>query len=412
MTDGATRSALALVQAGLLALALAAMVVSVVQADFTLPKVSGLTNSSRTVWERAQDATNSDAVALTTLLTALAVAGAKRAVLSEGLKPTVVARARRIQQAAALPVFASLLWMNPFARWAGPISGDVGFLPPLGQPYFPLLIGAGAAWTIAGWAVFGASRKEAGDRAAGTRASRLWAALAPVPLAAALLLEIGRASGPWWQFIDRGWLLFTALVWIALLVLIFLERQQGDLAPRLQRGFWGSAILSGGIALLALGLVAAWAFETRAAGRLCTGNTRAVGSWQVSLREIMPVAGKDYTGLQARLTLLARNGEAVQARPELRDYFASHHAPLAGAETLMRRGGELLVLADGDRDSPGCARVSLVWRPLARWQLYGAWIAALGALLMAAAALRSAWWRADAWRRIGDRRSDRRADVP
>jgi cytochrome c-type biogenesis protein CcmF len=156
----------------------------------------------------------------------------------------------------------------------------------------------------------------------------------------------------------------------------------------------------------------AWAFEARSTGRICTGSTRQLGSWQVSLREIMPVAGTDYTGLQVRLKLLGRNGETVQARPELRDYFASHHAPLAGADTLVRWGGELLVQADGDRDSPDCAGVSLVSRPFARWQLYGAWLAALVALLMAAAGLRSAWWRADAWRRIGERRADRKADTP
>ncbi len=275
---------------------------------------------------------------------------------------------------------------------------ELGLAPFVAQPRFLALLAIGAVWLVVGWSVYRTSR----------RAARLWAAAALVALAAANVVEIVRSEGPWWPLIDRAWSVLDWLAvidWIAALVLIFRARQRGRQA--------GLAILSCAIAAFAFGLVAAETGHSSHSGSLCLGQSRSIGPWTAALRAIKPVADKEYTGVQAELSLRSGNGRMVEAHPEQRNYIVGGHSPHAGSDTLLRWNGELLVESRSSRANPDCIAVKLEWRPLAQWLRYGAWLSLVGAALLFAAACHSAWWRAAAWERIAMRREDRtRRTVP
>ena len=249
-----------------------------------------------------------------------------------------------------------------------------------------------AVFLVAGWTVYAKSR----------RAARLWAAAALAVLAAANGLAIAQSPGPWWPLIERGWGAaewFAVIVWIAALALIFRARQRGRRA--------GMVILACAMGAFAFGLVSAATGHSQHSGSVCLGKIAALGPWTANLRKLEPVVGADYTGLQAGLSLRFDDGTVVQAQPARRDYFIGGGSPRAGSATASRWDGALLVEVLANWGSPDCITMKLEFRRFTQWLRYGAWLSLVGALLLLVAALRSAGWRAVAWKRIAMRSEDR-----
>lgn len=234
------------------------------------------------------------------------------------------------------------------------------------------------------------------------RVARHWVAMALVALGSANVIQIVREPGPWWPLLH--WQLnlvegLAALVWIAALALVWHARPR-----RIQAGL---VLLAGGVAAFAFALSsAAIGNSASEQGKICVGAPTKLGSWTASLRMVQPVVGADYTGVQALVGLRFADGVMLEARPERRDYPAGSPGPMAGAQTLVRWNGELLVKSVPHRGTPECAALRLAWEPFAQWRRYGAWASLAGALLLLAASLRSGWWRAGARGRIAMRRDD------
>jgi hypothetical protein len=257
--------------------------------------------------------------------------------------------------------------------------------------YFTLLAIA-AVWLVAGWAA---------DRTS-HRIAQLWAAAALVVLGIANGVAIMRYDVPWWPLIGEAWGAgewIAVLLWVAALVLTFRSRSRGrNLAL---------VFLVCSIAAFAFGLIAASTGASNHAGRLCLGQSRMIGPWNASLRTIKPVAGAQYTGVQATLILRTGPGAEIEVRPEYRDYLLARGSTDAGSTNLVRWNGELWATARSSPENPECIDVSLAWRPFAQWLRYGAWLSLAAAALLLAAASRIACRRAAAWQRIMMRREDR-----
>lgn len=254
------------------------------------------------------------------------------------------------------------------------------------------LLAISAVWLVAGWAVWRTSH----------RTARLWASAALTALASANAAAILRSDEPWWPLISGAWSAAewtAAILWIAALVLIFRARQRGR-NP-------GLAIMVCAIAVFAIALGAASTGASNQTGKLCLGQSGSIGPWTATLRAIKPVADPQYTGVQATLSLRTGVGVPHEVQAEQRAYLLAGRSPHAGSATLVRSNGELRVDVRSSPENPDCTDISLAWRPFAQWLRYGAWLSLAGAVLLLAAACRSACWRAAAWERIAMRREDR-----
>lgn len=249
-----------------------------------------------------------------------------------------------------------------------------------------------AALLVTGWIAARSSR----------RAARLLASLALVALAGASAFQIMREPGPWWPLLHWPWSLAewaATLMWLAALALAWRVRQRAWRA--------GQMLLACGLAAYCVGLGAAAIGQSASErGKVCPGAPARLDRWTVSLRSAEPVAGEDFTGIEARLLIGFPGGAVLQARPQQRDYPGGSPGLMAGSQVLERWNGELLVENVASHDSPECAELVLTWQPFGQWLRYGTWAGLAGALLLLARAARSAAWRAGARGRIAMRRDD------
>jgi len=247
-----------------------------------------------------------------------------------------------------------------------------------------------AALLVAGWWALRSSR----------RAARLWATMALVALAAANVIQIVQAQGPWWPLLHRPWSLaevVAVLAWMAALALAW--RTRGWRA--------GQVLLACGVAAFVFALAAATIGQSASERvRLSPTQSAKMDRWTARLQSIEPALGADYTGVEARLAITFPDGVSLEARPQLRDYPLGSPGRMAGSQVLERWDGELLVESITHNDSPECAELRITWQPFAQWLRYGAWTILGGALVLLAGALRSAGWRKSARGRIAMRRED------
>lgn len=277
---------------------------------------------------------------------------------------------------------------------------------PSGPAALWLVLPLGAACLIIAWTLLIAGRGSPGRTATVRRSARLWTWLAVAALTIGLAgqLELPDAHGGLATF--REWTLVDGLVVLAWLAALGSALRLG-IRPA---GNWirgvGAILLAGGLAAGVIGFVATMALSEHRRADLCAGQTAALDGWSAALREIQPVAGPRFTAREAELAIGTKRSAAIVLRPLDRQYFSG---PRLSGEPARDAGwnGELAVAVSASRTGLECLGVDLWWRPLVTWFRYGAVLAALGAGLLAAAALLSVWWRRGARVRIGHRREVR-----
>ena len=406
---------LAAVQAALLALALGTLLTGFVRTDLSMRAVARYSQSWGSGGDKLLDALTTSAGAGLLAVTVLVLSGVLQARL--GLKPATQVRARALQQRVKLMLLAILLIAaNPFARSDLPPPEGLGLGQPVDPGYVPPLLAVGLAWLVMAWTVWLASRQPRARNASGNRAARVWAllALAAMSLGTAAQLELPDASGELANF--RDWSatdVLAVLAWLAALGAAARLERAGLLrsprpggSPRMGLRQGGAMVLAGGIAASLLGLVAAVEGSHRQQAFLCPGTAAEFGRRTVSLVRIQPVAGDGFTAREAELMVRTEAAAPLMLRPRNTEYFRKPGLPNQPA----RHGywdGELAARMSASSDGLECVTADLWWRPLVNWFRYGAWLAALGALLMGLAALASLRWRSAARRRIGHRRDDR-----
>ncbi len=253
----------------------------------------------------------------------------------------------------------------------------------------------------AGAAGGGRDRMNPGLGLAGKRRSlRFWvsAALAGLIAASAIQLE---APGP--ELVPTALAVLAAL-WLALRH----PRPAADRANRTNR-FHAAArlILLAGLAIAAAAFAISHLGGQRARiAALCEGQSAKMGGWNFALAAITPVAGDGFTALEASLAAQRGAASPPLLKPQLRSWFLP--ARERGTASRARLWNGDLALRFADYDAPrACMALDASWRPLAGLAQLGGWLAAMGAALMALAALGSLRWRSKARARIAMRREDR-----
>jgi cytochrome c-type biogenesis protein CcmF len=141
---------------------------------------------------------------------------------------------------------------------------------------------------------------------------------------------------------------------------------------------WGMVVAHLGIAVSLAGMAFESAFtkETLVAARV--GESIAVGPYLVRFDSVDPIAGPNWTAIEAKLTA-HRGGHSFVLRPQARAFSAP---PMQTSETAIatRLDGQLYTVL-GKADDAGRWQLRLWWKPMVTLIWLGGFLVALGGLL-------------------------------
>ncbi|HEX8640552.1 MAG TPA: heme lyase CcmF/NrfE family subunit [Allosphingosinicella sp.] len=142
---------------------------------------------------------------------------------------------------------------------------------------------------------------------------------------------------------------------------------------------WGMVVAHLGIAVALAGMASEAAFtkETLIAAR--PGQTMGVGPYSVRFDSVEPVAGPNWTAVEARLTARRGEGSPFALRPQAR-MFSSPPTPTSEAAIVTVLDGQLYV-AIGESDDQGRWQLRLWWKPAVTLIWLGGFMVAFGGLL-------------------------------
>ncbi|WP_343347714.1 heme lyase CcmF/NrfE family subunit [Sphingomicrobium sp. XHP0239] len=175
------------------------------------------------------------------------------------------------------------------------------------------------------------------------------------------------------SLLERGGLALGAGLAIASLVPLFRKRPWRIGAPT-----WAMAIAHFGIAILTLGVASESAFTTERLAIMEPGDQAEVGPWTVEMRDVTPVAGANFTAVEARLAAARGRGAAALA-PQQRQ-FNTPITVTSESALLTNWDGQLYAtIGSGSLDEGW--QVRLWWKPFVTFIWAGGMLIVLGGLI-------------------------------
>ncbi|KFG88688.1 Cytochrome C assembly protein [Sphingobium herbicidovorans NBRC 16415] len=207
--------------------------------------------------------------------------------------------------------------------------------------------------------------------AAATLATIAWGRIGVLPfLGLTIALAVGAASvAPLWKRNLRRTPLFT----------------------------WGMVIAHLGCAVSLAGMACDSAFTVERLAAVRPGDIVEAADWKLRLIQIAPVAGDNWTALQADIEVSRGGGSPVILHPQSR-FFASPPTTTTEAALFTRWNGQLYVVL-GQEGNDGRWQLRVWWKPFVTLIWFGGALIALGGLLALLGRERRGWllkWRARA----------------
>ncbi|MBO9516854.1 MAG: heme lyase CcmF/NrfE family subunit [Porphyrobacter sp.] len=147
---------------------------------------------------------------------------------------------------------------------------------------------------------------------------------------------------------------------------------------------WGMVLAHFGIAVSLFGMSCESAFSVEKLVAVKIGEATAVGPWQVKLDAVEPVAGPNWTALEARLLVrYGDRGKVVQIDPQSRSFWAPPQQTSESA-LLTRWNGQFYAVLGGEADAKNGAsrwQLRLWWKPFVTLIWLGGLLIALGGAL-------------------------------
>ena len=213
-----------------------------------------------------------------------------------------------------------------------------------------------------------------------------------MPTVAGLLVIALLASFAWGRI---GVLPFLGLV-IALAVAV------GSVAPLWKRNLrrtplftWGMVIAHLGCAVSLAGMACDSAFTVEKLAAVRPGDVVQTADWTLRFVQISPLAGDNWTALQADMEVSLNGGEPVMLHPQSR-FFAAPPTTTTEAALLTRWNGQLYVVLGQEADQ-GRWQLRVWWKPFVTLIWLGGALIALGGALALVGRERRGWllkWRA------------------
>lgn len=142
---------------------------------------------------------------------------------------------------------------------------------------------------------------------------------------------------------------------------------------------WGMVIAHLGIACSLAGMASEGAFTKETLVAVRPGQTVSVGPYSVRFDGVDPVAGPNWTAIEARLTARRGDGTPFALRPQAR-MFGSPPTPTSEADIATVLDGQLYTVI-GEDDEQGRWQLRLWWKPAVTLIWLGGALVALGGLL-------------------------------
>ena len=148
---------------------------------------------------------------------------------------------------------------------------------------------------------------------------------------------------------------------------------------RLPLPTWGMVSAHFGIAVALFGMACDSAFTAERLVALPIGESASVGPWQIRLAGIMPVAGPNWTALEADLVTSYDGGTEVHLHPQARMFWAPPQNTTNSA--LHTRWNGQLYTVLGEEAEGGRWQLRLWWKPFVPLIWLGGMLVALGGVL-------------------------------
>ena len=151
---------------------------------------------------------------------------------------------------------------------------------------------------------------------------------------------------------------------------------------------WGMAIAHFGVAVSLAGMAIDSSFTVEKLAAATEGDTLAVGPWSVTFAALDPIAGPNWTALQARLDA-SRGDTRLTLTPQARTFS---DPPTQTNETAIATlwDGQLYTVL-GNQNDDGRWQLRLWWKPFVTLIWFGGALIALGGLLALLGRLWRSW---------------------
>ena len=168
---------------------------------------------------------------------------------------------------------------------------------------------------------------------------------------------------------------------------------------------WGMVIAHFGIAVSLFGMACEGAFSQERLAAVAPGGTEQIGDFAVTLESVSPVAGPNWTAIEARLAVSRDGGAPVILNPQARNFWSPPQSTSESA-LLTRWDGQLYAVI-GNQAEDGRWQIRVWWKPFVTFIWYGGLLVALGGILAIAGRVQ-----VDVKRRAAvTKGAERRADV-
>jgi len=148
---------------------------------------------------------------------------------------------------------------------------------------------------------------------------------------------------------------------------------------RVKLPLWGMVVAHFGIAVSLFGMASDSALTVEKLVAVPVGGTVEVGPWQVKLASLEPVAGPNWTALEAELQASYKGGAATMLHPQSRSFWTPPQQTNESA-LLTRWNGQLYTVL-GEQAEDGRWQLRLWWKPFVPLIWLGGALIALGGLL-------------------------------
>ena len=207
-----------------------------------------------------------------------------------------------------------------------------------------------------------------------------------------------------WVFSDIGLLPLLGLALSLGVAVGSVMPLRGRSLRRLPLATWGMVIAHFGVAVSLFGMAVDTAFQHERLVAARVGDVIQDGPWTVVLEDVRPVAGPNWTALEARMQA-SYNGSAPRLlAPHLRSFWTPEQET-SEAALLTRWNGQLYGVIGGEAEG-GRWQLRLWWKPFVTFIWYGGVLIALGGTLALIGRVAGDVRRRRAQARIAERRED------